>query len=117
MPEVLAIQLAGLMDVALHPKFSENRLVYLTYNKPYENKQVATALARGRLEGGALNSDAAQDPQSHRGKIMRLRDDGSIPPDNPFVGRAGYRPEIYSLGHRNTLGLIVHPLTGEVWTH
>src|SRR5579883_579428 len=42
------------MDVALHPKFAENKLIYLTYNKPGENKQVATAVARGRLDGGAL---------------------------------------------------------------
>jgi glucose/arabinose dehydrogenase len=53
-PEVLAIQLAGLMDVALDPKFSDNHLVYLTYNKPGENKRVATPQARGRLEGNDL---------------------------------------------------------------
>ena len=53
-PAVLLIGNSGLMDVALHPKFAENKLVYLTYNKPGANKQVATALARGRLEGGAL---------------------------------------------------------------
>jgi glucose/arabinose dehydrogenase len=154
-PKVLAIQLAGLMDVALHPKFAENKLIYLTYNKPGENKRVATALARGRLEGttltdvrdifvadwlpdnangynsrmafgrdgmiyvtnGASNSDSAQDPNSHRGKVLRLRDDGTVPPDNPFFGRVGYKPEIYSLGHRNTLGLIVHPVTGALWNN
>jgi glucose/arabinose dehydrogenase len=49
------------------------------------------------------------------GKIMRLRDDGSVPPDNPFAGRAGFLPEIYSYGHRNPLGLTVHPVTGEIW--
>jgi glucose/arabinose dehydrogenase len=59
----------------------------------------------------------AQDPASLRGKILRLRDDGSVPDDNPFVGRAGYRPEIYTLGHRNTLALIVHPITGELWNN
>jgi aldose sugar dehydrogenase len=154
-PKVLAIQLAGLMDVVLHPKFAENHLVYLTYNKPGDNKRVATVLARGRFEGSTLtdvrdifvadwlpenangynsrlafgrdgmlfvsngdsNSDAAQDPKSSRGKIFRLRDDGTVPPDNPFVGRAGYKPEIYSLGHRNTLGLIVNPVTGELWNN
>jgi len=56
-----------------------------------------------------------QETDIHKGKILRLRDDGSPPPDNPFVGRAGYRPEIYSLGHRNSLGLIVHPGTGAIW--
>ena len=50
----------------------------------------------------------AQDPNSAYGKILRLNDDGSIPRDNPFVGRAGYRAEIYSMGHRDHLGLIVH---------
>jgi aldose sugar dehydrogenase len=59
----------------------------------------------------------AQQPSSLRGKILRMRDDGSAPPDNPFIGRAGYRPEIYSLGHRNSLGLIVHPVTGALWNH
>lgn len=57
----------------------------------------------------------AQDPTAHAGKILRLRDDGSVPPDNPFVGRSGYKPEIYSLGHRNQLGLAVHPETGVMW--
>src|SRR5205807_10287942 len=53
------------------------------------------------ISGGNIGR-VAQDPNSLRGKILRLRDDGSVPPDNPFVGRAGYRPEIYTLGHRNT---------------
>jgi len=51
----------------------------------------------------------AQDPMSAYGKILRLNDDGTIPRDNPFVGKQGYRPEIYSLGHRDHLGLVVHP--------
>jgi len=58
----------------------------------------------------------SQDPMNHNGKILRLRDDGSVPPDNPFVGRAGYLPEIYTLGHRNPLGLYFHPMTGELWS-
>jgi len=49
------------------------------------------------------------------GKIMRINDDGSIPDDNPFVRERGALPEIYTLGHRNTLGLAVHPTTGVVW--
>jgi aldose sugar dehydrogenase len=144
----------GLMDIALHPKFAENHLVYFTYDKPVEKDKGAPTVARGRLEGGTLAdvrdlviTDAyegtgglscriafgrdgmlymatggnvgwvAQEPGSLRGKILRVRDDGSVPPDNPFVGRAGYRPEIYSLGHRNSLGLIVHPETGALWNH
>jgi glucose/arabinose dehydrogenase len=51
---------------------------------------------------------------SDGGKVLRLRDDGTIPSDNPFVGRAGYLPEIYTVGHRNPSGLTVHPTTGEI---
>ena len=153
-PEVRAKGLGGLQDLALHPRFAENRLLYFTYIKPVENDKGAPAVARGRLEGGALvdvrdvlvtdayegNSalDArivfgrdgmlymstggnlprvAQEPGSLRGKILRVRDDGSVPPDNPFVGRAGYRPEIYTLGHRNSLGLMIHPETGVLWNN
>ena len=152
-PEVRTDGNGGLMDVALHPDFSENGLVYLTYTKPVEMGWGAPSLAVGRLEAGALmdvrdlvvteayegNSglngrvafgrdgkvymstggrvgNAAQDPMSLRGKVLRLEDDGSVPPDNPFVNR-GYRPEIYTLGHRNTLGLMLHPQTGELWQH
>jgi glucose/arabinose dehydrogenase len=63
------------------------------------------------------NMQDAQDPSHHKGKVLRLRDDGTVPPDNPFVGRAGSKPEIYSLGHRNQLGLAVHPTTGAVWAN
>jgi glucose/arabinose dehydrogenase len=56
-----------------------------------------------------------QNPQSHAGKVLRLTPDGGVPPDNPFVGRAGYKPEIFTLGHRSTLGLATHPGTGQVW--
>ena len=64
-----------------------------------------------------VNMKDAQDPSHHKGKVLRLRDDGTVPPDNPFVGRAGYKPEIYSLGHRNQLGLAINPQTGAVWSN
>src|SRR5437867_13028189 len=54
----------------------------------------------------------AQDLGNHVGKTLRLRDDGSVPPDNPFVGRAGAKPEIVTYGHRNGYGLALHPRTG-----
>ena len=57
----------------------------------------------------------AQDLGDLAGKIVRLRDDGSVPPDNPFVGRPGARPEIFTWGHRNPQGLALHPETGKVW--
>jgi glucose/arabinose dehydrogenase len=150
-PEVYAQQLSGRMDIALDPKFSENKLVYLTYTKPAGDK-VTTALARGRWDGAVLADvrdifvadsiddgraaasriafardgtlymtvggtfdQRAQDSASHGGKVLRLRTDGTAPPDNPFVGRAGYKPEIFSMGHRNALGLTIHPDTGAVW--
>jgi len=145
----------GLLDVALHPNFDSNHLVYLTYSKTGE-QGVTTAVARGRLEGnrlletkdifvadawtkGSLNPGSrvvfdkngmlfasvgdrgptteplAQDLSNHNGKIVRLYDDGRVPSDNPFVGRAGAKPEIYSYGHRNPQGMTVNPETGEVW--
>lgn len=58
----------------------------------------------------------AQEPGTHLGKIVRLRDDGSVPKDNPFIGKAGYLPEIYTLGHRNPLGLYVNPITNDLWS-
>jgi len=59
----------------------------------------------------------AQTPSNHKGKVLRLNDDGTAPADNPFVGRAGYKPEIYTLGHRNQLGLAINPATGDVWAN
>jgi glucose/arabinose dehydrogenase len=156
-PQVQAQGLGGLMDLALHPRFSENQLIYFTYHKPAGpaaapgNNAGIITLARGRWDGAALTdvrdlfssiqngnasriifgrdgmvymtvgvgdppaAAAAQDPNNLAGKVLRLRDDGTVPPDNPFVGRAGYRPEIYTLGHRNALGLAVQPDTGAIW--
>jgi aldose sugar dehydrogenase len=59
----------------------------------------------------------SQDGNSQGGKVLRLKDDGTVPPDNPFVGKPGYKPEVYTLGHRSSLGLAVHPGTGQMWQH
>ncbi|MBD5803916.1 Soluble aldose sugar dehydrogenase YliI precursor [Azoarcus sp. Aa7] len=61
--------------------------------------------------------DSAQDTGSHLGKIVRIRPDGGIPPDNPFVGKTGALPEIWSYGHRNVQGAALHPVTGKLWAH
>lgn len=61
--------------------------------------------------------ELVQDPGTHIGKVLRIERDGSIPADNPWVGRAGARPEVFSLGHRNIQGAALHPRTGELWTH
>jgi aldose sugar dehydrogenase len=59
--------------------------------------------------------DQAQNLGNHIGKLVRIRPDGSVPPDNPFVGRAGAKPEIWSYGHRNPQGLALHPVSGKLW--
>jgi glucose/arabinose dehydrogenase len=163
LPPVLASGQGGLLDVALHPDFAQNRLVYLSFatGSPDANR---TALARGRLEGRALrdtqvlfqSADAkaggqhfgsrivwlpdrslllsvgdggnppvsfqgepvrrqAQNPGTHFGKVLRLREDGTPPPDNPFASRRGARPEVWTLGHRNIQGMTRDPVSGRVW--
>ncbi|MDX9862141.1 MAG: PQQ-dependent sugar dehydrogenase [Rhodospirillales bacterium] len=67
--------------------------------------------------GDRGQGDSAQDPSNHIGTIVRIEPDGAIPPDNPFVGRADARPEIWSYGHRNGQGAALHPTTGELWQH
>jgi glucose/arabinose dehydrogenase len=57
----------------------------------------------------------AQDPNDYAGKTVRLREDGTVPADDPFVGRSGYKPAIFTMGHRNGHGLAVNPETGEMW--
>jgi glucose/arabinose dehydrogenase len=147
--------MAGLMDLALHPKFADNQWIYISYHKPVYGDLGSNAIVRGTWNGQSLtdvrdifvSSDVdmeasriafgpdgmlymtvggpgtgpeisvmrAQNGNDHAGKLLRLEDDGSVPPDNPFVGRAGYKPEIYSMGHRNQLGLAVNPYTGDLW--
>jgi glucose/arabinose dehydrogenase len=152
MPQVNDNNQEGLLDLALHPKFAENRLIYFTYAKT--GQQTTLALGRARFDGAALSDvkelfvadiysywqgnmgsrlaflpdgtllmttgerhqqKPAQDPGSHGGKTLRLRDDGTVPPDNPFVKKKDYKPEIYTMGNRNSQGLVVHPDTGVVY--
>ena len=165
--DVLARSLAGMMEVAVHPHFTDNGYVYLTYTRQVSGREGTVALVRGKLDGaslvdvedvfvaepwggsiaaarlafvpgedimymtmgGAFGADLvdgtqsffghaklAQDPNSHAGKTLRLRLDGSVPDDNPFVGKEGHKPEVYSMGHRNQMGLAVHPETHQPWT-
>ncbi len=158
-PVVPAFRNGGLQDVALHPQFAQNHLVYFTFNEPGKlapavgnrpaSRQGIVTLMRGTLSGhtlthvktvfsaresgyaggsriafdrngmvyittGAPFDDSAQHLNSVYGKVLRLRDDGTVPLGNPFVGRAGARPEIFSYGHRDQLGLIVDPLNDAV---
>jgi len=153
-PQVRVTALGGLLEVALHPRFAENGLLYLSYAKGGEGNLSTTALARGRLKGTSLEEvrdifvantwsssatnfggriafdrggflyltvgerqeqDRAQKGDDHGGKVLRLRDDGTVPPDNPFIGKTGFLPEIYSLGHRSPQGLALNPDTGAIW--
>ena len=166
LPAVQAAGLAGLMDIALHPRFAENSLVYITYHKPAAGAAPAPGpgggpgtitLARGemgrrcagRVAGHLLGDSvgqrvadrvrqgrqrlhdhrlrrhagrqsrsgrrAAAGSHEPRGQGAASQDDGTVPADNPFVGRSNSRPEIFTIGHRNMLGLAVHPDTGAIW--
>ena len=152
-PEVWDDGQGGLLDVALHPGFAENGLVYLSYSSPDDDDDAATAVARGRLVGDRLedveeiyvalprddngrhfgsrlvfaggylfvtagdrgDSDRAQELDDPAGSIIRLHDDGRVPEDNPFVGTAGARPELYSVGHRNPQGMTLEAATGRIY--
>lgn len=135
----------GYMSLVLHPQFSKNHWIYFSYSKLLPDKSSTVAVARARLGAGSMSDvrdiwvgdnmhgavslamtpddmlwiatggDTAQDPSSLIGKVLRLHDDGSVPKDNPFVGKEGYRPEIYTLGHRSSMGLTVRPGMSEVW--
>ena len=83
--------------------FDRNHLLFITAGD-------RMAPSRGDLE-----AHPAQDPTNHHGVVVRLHDDGRVPDDNPFVGQADHRPEIWTYGHRNPQGLVVHPETGDVW--
>ena len=66
--------------------------------------------------GERRRAEWSQDLSRHQGKVVRLMRDGTQPPDNPFVGRADAKPEIWSYGHRNPQGAAIHPVTGQLWT-
>lgn len=150
----------GLLDVALHPDFAKNSLIYWSYAEPQDDKN-NTAVAMGKLvlsptpalqdvkviyrqapslasnlhfgsrlvfakdgktlfvtqgERGIVDGQRqAQQMDSLIGKIVRLNLDGSVPADNPFVGKPGVRPEIWSYGHRNVQAAVLDPQSGELW--
>jgi len=155
LPEITLHGQGGLLDVALHPRFTENSLVYLAY-AARGSDGVGTEVARGKLVGNRLENvqvifrqqpkgstgnhfgsrlvfdragllyitlgdrgemERAQKPGDHAGSVIRLHDDGRVPADNPFVGKAGWKPEKYTLGNRNIQGAALHPQTGMLWTH
>ncbi len=154
-PKAYARGQGGLLDIAAHPKFAENRYVYISY-AGNGGGGAGTEVARAKFNGDALEGlevifkaapktsgsahyggrlaftpsgdllvtlgdrysrmKEAQDLNSHMGKVIRIRDDGSVPDDNPFARRDGAKPEIYSYGHRNVQGLALRPGSDQVWT-
>ena len=166
MPDVAYGGQGGLGDVALHPNFAENHVIYLSYAESGVGDSRGAAVARAVLtetrRGGRLSDfeviwrqypkvvgyghyghrllfddegylwiasgdrqkfTPAQDMQANLGKVLRLHDDGSVPDDNPFVDHydenplvddEGVYPQIWSLGHRNVLGL-AFGLDGQLW--
>ncbi|WP_417471529.1 PQQ-dependent sugar dehydrogenase [Luteimonas mephitis] len=157
-PEVDYGGQGGFGDVALHPQFASNHLVYVSYAEAGDGDTRGAAVARGTLAlddsgGGTLQDmkviwrqvpkvdgrghyghrllfgkdgklwissserqkfDPAQDMQSNLGKMIRLDDDGSVPADNPFAGQGGVAAQVWSLGHRNLLG-IDFDAQGRLW--
>jgi glucose/arabinose dehydrogenase len=155
LPAITAHGQGGLLDVALHPRYSENGLVYISYSARGDGG-ISTEVARGRLAGGKLegvqvifrqlpksgagqhfgsrlvfdrdgllyitlgdrgDQRRAQRPDDHAGSVIRLHDDGSVPRDNPYASRPGWRPEKYTIGNRNMQGAALHPQTGVLWTN
>ena len=164
-PKVVSIStMAGLMDIALHPRFAENKWIYISYHKPVGMGKSAdgkdfplasNSILRGTWDGNQLTDvrdifvaddvdmemsriafgqdgmlymtiggpgtgppESLNRPQhgnDYAGKILRMTDEGGVPKDNPFVGKSGYKPLIYTMGHRTQLGLAVNPFNGEVW--
>lgn len=162
LPTLFAQGQGGLLDVALHPDFAANRLVYLSFSQgdarqPTEGP-AGTAVGVGKLSadhrsledfriifeqmpklssGNHFGSRLVFDGEGHlyialgennqrmsaqaldklQGKVVRLREDGSIPADNPYVQTPGARPEVWSYGHRNPQGAALNPWTGQLWTN
>lgn len=67
--------------------------------------------------GDRGDKERAQQLDDHAGSVVRINEDGSVPENNPFVGKSGARPEIYSWGNRNVQGAALHPQTGALWAH
>ena len=85
--------------------FGPDGMIYLTINDHDRNNAIDDASVR--IFAQHLDSDV--------GKVLRLRDDGGIPADNPFVGREDANPQIFTYGHRNATDFAWHPTTGELW--
>lgn len=99
----------------------DGRVIFRQSPKTTGNGHYGSRLVFGRdgmlyvTLGERQKLDPAQDNAAHLGKVIRIRSDGSIPPDNPFTKVSGVLPQIWSLGHRNPQGAALHPQTGQLW--
>ena len=112
-PNVRSKGQGGMLDVAVHPDFNTNSYIYLSFSDYSENKS-HTSLIRAKL-GDRGDRDLAQNLDMPNGKMYRIRDDGTIPIDNPFYYTKGAIKSIWSYGHRNPQGLALHPSTRQLW--
>ena len=101
---------------------TEARDLFVADNCNTGNPHFGSKLAFGRdgllymTIGERGDRNRAQNMASHGGKILRLKEDGTAAPDNPFAGKEGYKPEIFTYGNRNAQGLAFHPETGALWS-
>ena len=119
-----AVARAQLVLSPAAPRLKDVTVIFAQRDDPPGRHHFGSRLAFGA--GGNLfvtlgeryhDRDRAQALDSHLGKIVRIRPDGSVPADNPFVGHSTALPEIWSYGHRNVQGAALHPVTGALWTH
>jgi glucose/arabinose dehydrogenase len=170
LPPIYSKGLGGLMDIALHPNYAKNHLIYFTYTKedPNLSDQSTLVLGRAKWDGGPSLTDVKElfvadmwyghgdlpkrccgqgpatgsygsriqfdkdgklfmtsgdrnygemvhDQNNDWGKLYRFNDDGTIPKDNPYVGMADHKAEIWTTGHRNGEGLFYDKVTGKLW--
>jgi len=117
-----ALASARLNDEGAVPRLTDLKVIFRQEGPASRGRHFGCRIVQARdgnlfLTQGDHGSypDEAQNLGNHIGKIVRIRPDGSVPPDNPFVKTAGAKPEIWSYGHRNSQGAALHPQTGALW--
>jgi glucose/arabinose dehydrogenase len=109
------------LDIAQN-RLKDLRVIFRQFPKTHSSHHYGSRLVFGRdsklfiTVGERGERDRTQNFLINRGQVIRINSDGSIPRDNPFIGRKGYRPEVWSYGHRNPQGAAFHAETGRLWT-
>ena len=107
------------LDAGATPQLTDVRRIFRQEGPPSRGLHFGCRIVQARDGNLFLTtaSKSAQTLDNHIGKMIRIAPDGSVPKDNPFVGRADAKPEIWSYGHRNSQGATLHPITGKLWMH